>query len=440
MNPLLQPHSIELLERVDLVLSSPLLGMAASLSELVRPLLTHSALVIFTEDCTGRPQKKAGDQGIIDRVSIAELDTLRGSMPEGSAPRWLADATIGAEVRPVAVWLAATGALLLLTDPEPGPESELTAAPGRPGTGSEDGPENVPSRSLVVIGQLWELVAAGIRRQVAAAPPAYLFDSRAASAERARVIADLADAHATTLESLLAVLRARDASAEAARQNAIDVTAKAMVRLRAVSDRDRSLSEEPVAQAFERLRDDLRPLVRFGDLDVQFIEPPLNGRALPGEVAHAGRAIVRGAVLALIDQEGVGRVRVQWDCDGSNLLIRVRDDGPGDLTTDVPSVSRLAGRVAALSGSLEVEATAGWGSEMAVTLPLDAPVAALAPAVEWGLSPREQGVLELVASGARNRAIAEALLISENTVKFHVANLLRKVGASTRAELASLAR
>ena len=440
MNPLLQPHSIELLTRIDPVLSSPLLGVAASLSELVRPLLAHSALVIFTEDCTGRPQKKAGDHFITDRVSIAELDALRASMPEGSTPLWLADATIGSETRPVAAWLAATGALLVLTDPEPGPESEPAEASGRPGTVADGGPENGPARSIAVIGQLWELVAAGIRRQVAAAPPAYLFDSRAASAERARVIADLTDAHATTLESLLAVLRARDASAEAARQNAIDVTAQAMVRLRAVSDRDRSLSEEPVAQAFERLRDDLRPLVRFGDLDVQFIEPPLNGRALPGEVAHAGRAIVRGAVLALIDQEGVGRVRVQWDCDGSNLLIRVRDDGPGDLTTDVPSVSRLAGRVAALSGSLEVEATAGWGSEMVVTLPLDAPVAALAPAAEWGLSPREQGVLELVASGARNRAIAEVLLISENTVKFHVANLLRKVGASTRAELASLAR
>ena len=436
MNPLLQPHSIELLERVDLVLSSPLLGVAASLSELLRPLLAHSALVIFTEDCTGRPQKKAGDHGITDRVSIAELDALRCSMPEGSTPLWLASATIGSEAHPVAAWLAATGALLVLTDPEPGSESEVAEAFGRPGTAPEDG----PARSTAVIGQLWELVAAGIRRQVAAAPPAYLFDSRAASAERARVIADLTDAHATTLESLLAVLRARDASAEAARQNAIDMTAKAMVRLRAVSDRDRSLSEEPVAQAFERLRDDLRPLVRFGDLDVQFVEPPLNGRALPGEVAHAGRAIVRGAVLALIDQEGVDRVRVQWDCDGSNLLIRVRDDGPGDLTTDVPSVSRLVGRVAALSGSLEVEATAGWGSEMVVTLPLDAPVAALAPAAEWGLSPREQGVLELVASGARNRAIAEVLSISENTVKFHVANLLRKVGASTRAELASLAR
>jgi DNA-binding CsgD family transcriptional regulator len=274
-----------------------------------------------------------------------------------------------------------------------------------------------------------------------AGPPAvFPEDSRSASVERARIIADLTDAHATTLETLLAVLRSRDTSDAAARQTATDLAAAAMVQLRAVSDRDRTLSEEPVARAFERLQEDLRPLVRFGDLDVQFIEPPVNGRALPGEVAHAARAIVRGAVLALVDQAGVGRVRVQWDCDGSNLLIRIRDDGPGDLTPDISSVRQLSARVVALQGTLNVDGTPGWGSELSVSLPLDAPTAAVTPVGEWGLSPREQGVLALVASGARNRAIAEALLISENTVKFHVANLLRKVGASTRAELAALAR
>ncbi|TFD28621.1 response regulator transcription factor family protein [Cryobacterium lyxosi] len=264
--------------------------------------------------------------------------------------------------------------------------------------------------------------------------------SRTAAAERSKLIADLTDAHATTLETLLAVLRSKSTSDTAARQKATELAAAAMVALRAVSDLDRSLTEEPVAQAFERLRDDLRPLVRFGDLDVQFIEPPVNGRALPGEVAHEARAIVRGAVLALVEQAGVARVRVQWDCDGSNLLIRIRDDGPGDLNGEVPSVRQLAARVVALSGTLNVEATAGWGSELAVSLPLDAPTASVSAAATWGLSPRERGVLELVASGARNKAIAEALTISENTVKFHVANLLRKVGASTRAELAALAR
>jgi len=416
-------RSIELLGSLQTVVASPLPEIAGHFSELLRPLLGHSALVIFTEDCTGRPQKKAGDKAIIDEVTLPELDAVRRALAADDSDPWGRRAVIGGSDRPITAWTASTGALLVLTDPE------LTAA------GAAD-----PESTLDMIGRLWQLVATSIRQQVAAAAPAYLQDSRAASAERAKLIADLTDAHSTTLESLLAVLRAPSVSAEAARQTAIELAASAMVSLRAVSDRDRSLAEEPVAQAFARLRDDLRPLVRFGDLDVQFIEPPANGRALPGEVAHAGRAIVRGAVLALVEQSGVSRVRVQWDCDGSNLLIQIRDDGAGALTADSPGVNPLTARVAALGGSFDVQATAGWGSELTVSLPLDAPLAPLSPAAEWGLSPREQGVLALVASGARNKAIAAELVISENTVKFHVANLLRKVGASTRSELAALAR
>jgi DNA-binding CsgD family transcriptional regulator len=429
VNDPLWSHSFGLLDDLRRVLSSSLLDIAGAFSGMLAPLVQHSALVIFTEDCTGRPQKKAGDRAIIDQVTIAELDTLRAAMTPGTATEWDQHATIGGLDRPVAVWVASTGALLVLTDP----------VVVHPEASAHWGGVDLATTASTV-GRLWELVAASIRQQVAAASPAYLLDSRAASTERARVIADLTDAHSTTLESLLAVLRSRDAGDAAARQTAIGVAATAMVQLRAVSDRDRSLSQEPVARAFERLRDDLRPLVRFGDLDVQFVEPPVTGRALPGEVAHAGRAIVRGAVLALVEQPDVARVRVQWDCDGSNLLIHIRDDGPGTLTPEVPSVRQLAARVAALDGTLQINATPGWGSDMAVTLPLDVPAASLAPAPGWSLSVRERQVFELVASGARNRAIAEKLSISENTVKFHVANLLRKVGASTRAELAALAR
>jgi DNA-binding CsgD family transcriptional regulator len=423
MTSLATTRSLEVLDSLHSVVSSSLLEIAGGFSLLLQPLIAHSALVIFTEDCTGRPQKKAGDPGIINEVTLPELDIVRRGLTTDEADPWGKRAVIGGTERPITAWLAATGALLVLTDPELTPR------------GATD-----PEATLAVVGRLWQLVATSIRQQVAAADPAYLLDSRGASADRAKVIADLTDAHSTTLESLLAVLRSTAVSAEAARQTAIDLAASAMVTLRSVSDRDRSLAEEPVAQAFARLRDDLRPLVRFGDLDVQFIDPPATGRALPGEVAQAGRAIVRGAVLALVEQAGVSRVRVQWDCDGSNLLIQIRDDGDGILTADSPGVSPLTARVAALGGTFEVQATAGWGSELAVALPLDAPPAPLSPASEWGLSPREQGVLALVASGARNKAIAAELLISENTVKFHVANLLRKVGASTRAELAALAR
>jgi len=55
------------------------------------------------------------------------------------------------------------------------------------------------------------------------------------------------------------------------------------------------------------------------------------------------------------------------------------------------------------------------------------------------LTPREREVLELVAEGLSNRAIAERLGNSEHTVKFHVSSLLGKFGAVTRAELVGLA-
>jgi DNA-binding NarL/FixJ family response regulator len=53
---------------------------------------------------------------------------------------------------------------------------------------------------------------------------------------------------------------------------------------------------------------------------------------------------------------------------------------------------------------------------------------------EERLTPREQEILELVAQGQSNRRIAATLGISEHTVKFHLASIYGKLGASTRTE------
>lgn len=50
------------------------------------------------------------------------------------------------------------------------------------------------------------------------------------------------------------------------------------------------------------------------------------------------------------------------------------------------------------------------------------------------LTPREMEVLEHVAKGMNNREIAEALFISENTVKNHVRNILEKLHLHSRME------
>lgn len=50
------------------------------------------------------------------------------------------------------------------------------------------------------------------------------------------------------------------------------------------------------------------------------------------------------------------------------------------------------------------------------------------------LTPRERDVLELLAEGMSNKAIAARLRISDQTVKFHVASISGKLGASNRTE------
>lgn len=264
--------------------------------------------------------------------------------------------------------------------------------------------------------------------------------ARIRTSERTRDLAEQSDRHAMTLESLLAVLRSPRLGDDAARQTAIDVAAAALVQIRTASDVRESDLLEPVVGAFERLKSDLRPLVRFGRLDVQFVEPPANGRALPGTVALSARAIVRHAVLAFADVGEARRVRIQWDCDGLNLLIGIRDDGAGDLDAHDDSLRSITEQVSANDGTFRVSSTPGWGSDLTIVLPLDPPPAPAHAADEMDLSGRELQILRLLSTGARNAEIAAELRVSPHTVKFYVSKLLRKTGARNRAELAGLPR
>lgn len=75
-------------------------------------------------------------------------------------------------------------------------------------------------------------------------------------------------------------------------------------------------------------------------------------------------------------------------------------------------------------------------------LPLTAPDRAPEPDPgddAFGLTPREQDVLRLVAAGRTNRQIAEELFISPKTASVHVSNILAKLGVSGRGEAAALA-
>jgi len=58
---------------------------------------------------------------------------------------------------------------------------------------------------------------------------------------------------------------------------------------------------------------------------------------------------------------------------------------------------------------------------------------------EVGLTKREKTLLKAVAKGLSNQAIGKELWISEQTVKFHLRNIYRKLGVNSRTEAARYA-
>jgi DNA-binding CsgD family transcriptional regulator len=109
------------------------------------------------------------------------------------------------------------------------------------------------------------------------------------------------------------------------------------------------------------------------------------------------------------------------------------DEAPprGWLSADA-AAAEVAAAVAALVAGLDV---------VAPSLARAAGTARPAPAGREpaDLTARELQVLELVALGLPNKAVAQRLGISEHTVKFHVGSLLSKLDAGSRTEAVTAA-
>ncbi|MFD7813859.1 LuxR C-terminal-related transcriptional regulator [Streptomyces sp. NPDC059785] len=403
------------------LMRAPLKQVLSTLSEALGGLLAHDALVMLTGDCPKSATWSHGDRALTEAVTAAELAALAARVEVGTP--WFDRARLAGTRRPV----------LAVTSAPPGSAGALLAV--LPTAGFRPKPE-VP----YVVQRLWDLATLRI---VALWPTAAPVDQTApwlASSERNRVVTDLTDAHAATLTALLGVLRDRDLDDGAARRTALDLSVSSLTELRSAAEGDGLPGEETAREAFGRLTDMLGLLSRYGDVELEFSGPAPEAaeRLIPSVIAQTARTAARGTALAMLEQGGVGRIRVSWHVGDGELRTVVRDDGPGTLAGDALAVHRLTDRAAAVSGGLQVDAVPGWGTIVTLRLPLTAPERGRGDPL-GALNRRELDVLEQLVRGQRNRMIAERLRISEHTVKFHVAKILRKLGVNSRGEAAALA-
>ncbi|MGV9265977.1 LuxR C-terminal-related transcriptional regulator [Kitasatospora sp. NPDC003701] len=408
-----------LAQAVD-ILRAPRPNILPRFSRLLADLVPHTAVAQLSGVCTHSPTNAFGPTGLAGRIASLELAHLAEAVTPGRP--WQGEAVLAGRPRPAVAVAAApagsNGALLVLVRPS----AEL-----------------LPDRPLAVLQQLWELVTTHSHHRAADAAPVHAAASRASAGARARAIAELSGAHASALSAILAPLRSAALDDATARRSATELAVGALLDLRAGAELDRTLSEEPAATAFARLADELRPLLRHSPVRLDLLPPAAGERSVPADTAHAARAAVRATVLTMMEQDGLTRLHVSWQFVADGVRAVVRDDGPGLLTADALAAHRTSDRITALAGRLAVDAVPGWGTTVTVDLPLTEPAATGGPDPLAGLQPRELDVLDQLARGRRNREIARALLISESTVKFHVANILAKLGVSSRGEAAALA-
>jgi DNA-binding NarL/FixJ family response regulator len=183
------------------------------------------------------------------------------------------------------------------------------------------------------------------------------------------------------------------------------------------------------------------PLVRAGLTALVEREPGLRIAAqLTGEedLARLAREAAAEAALWDLGTAPGSRLDRLAQAAGASLAILAvvhdEDDAAEALAAGARGVvprsadgARLAAALAAVREGLVVvdEALA-----TAVLRPRQARPAALVEA----LTPRESEVLQLLAQGLANKAIAARLGISDHTAKFHVNAILGKLGVQTRTE------
>lgn len=130
-------------------------------------------------------------------------------------------------------------------------------------------------------------------------------------------------------------------------------------------------------------------------------------------------------------------VMVDMDADEDTFFTAVREGVVGYVLKDASAVEVAATIRAVATGEAVCPASLSMALFRFVSQQGSAP-STLSWASELGLSRREQQMVELLRERLTNKEIANQLNLSEQTVKNHVHNILRKVGASDRSAVVEI--
>jgi two-component system, NarL family, response regulator NreC len=140
--------------------------------------------------------------------------------------------------------------------------------------------------------------------------------------------------------------------------------------------------------------------------------------------------------LHLKGASGLGAIPEFLQCSpGTSIVILTMEADPAFAREALRSGARAYVLKDSAESELVTAIRAAVGGDTYLSPKVGARLAA-GPAAELGdLSAREQEVLKLLALGHTNSEIADKLFLSRRTVETHRANVQRKLGLSTRAEL-----